>query len=286
MRTEATMGFRVLYHLNTGNIKGIAEEARWAEGMGYDGLCTEETGHDPLLPLALAATATSRVTLEPRVAIAFPPLADGLRLRRHGLAEPVRRALPAGAGNAGQGPHRAPLLDGVDAARPPNPGIRAVPSCHLGRLAERDAAGLPRRALQLLADDAIFQPRPVGAAAPAGIHQRGQRLQLPRRRGGMRRAFAASAHVAGVPEAAYPASHRRRRVAGRARCQVRQPYRLRVHHHRPQPRRHRRAQVRGAAADSLLFLHPHLHHGAGKPTGSRTWASAFTKCRSRASGTR
>ena len=66
------MGFRVLYHLNTGNIKGIPEEARWAENIGYDGLCTEETGHDPLLPLALAATSTSRVTLEPRVAIAFP----------------------------------------------------------------------------------------------------------------------------------------------------------------------------------------------------------------------
>ena len=66
------MGFRVLHHLNTSNIKGIPEEARWAEGMGYDGLCTEETGHDPLLPLALAATTTSRVTLEPRVAIAFP----------------------------------------------------------------------------------------------------------------------------------------------------------------------------------------------------------------------
>ena len=66
------MGFRVLYHLNTGNIKGITEEARWAESLGYDGLCTEETGHDPLFPLVLAATATERVTLEPRVAIAFP----------------------------------------------------------------------------------------------------------------------------------------------------------------------------------------------------------------------
>ncbi len=66
------MGFRVLYHLTTANIKGIPDEARWAESIGYDGLCTEETGHDPLLPLALAATATSRVTLEPRVAIAFP----------------------------------------------------------------------------------------------------------------------------------------------------------------------------------------------------------------------
>ena len=35
------MGFRVLYHLNTSNIKGIPEEARCAENIGYDGLCTE-----------------------------------------------------------------------------------------------------------------------------------------------------------------------------------------------------------------------------------------------------
>ena len=66
------MGFRVLYHLNTSNLKGIAEEAKWAESMGYDGLCTEDAAHDPMLPLILAASATSRVTLEPRVAIAFP----------------------------------------------------------------------------------------------------------------------------------------------------------------------------------------------------------------------
>ena len=66
------MGFRVLYHLNTSNLKGVAEEARWAESIGYDGLCTEETGHDPLFPLLLAATTTSEVTLESRVAIAFP----------------------------------------------------------------------------------------------------------------------------------------------------------------------------------------------------------------------
>ena len=66
------MGFKVLYHLTTNNLKGVAEEAKWAEDMGYDGLCTEEAGHDPLLPLMMAASTTSRVTLETRVAIAFP----------------------------------------------------------------------------------------------------------------------------------------------------------------------------------------------------------------------
>ena len=66
------MGFRVLYHLTTSNLKGIAEEAKWAESMGYDGLCTEDAAHDPFLPLMMAASTTSRVTLEPRVVIAFP----------------------------------------------------------------------------------------------------------------------------------------------------------------------------------------------------------------------
>ena len=66
------MGFKVLYHLTTNNLKGIAEEAKWAESMGYDGLCTEDAAHDPMLPLLMAASTTSRVTLETRVTIAFP----------------------------------------------------------------------------------------------------------------------------------------------------------------------------------------------------------------------
>jgi len=63
---------RVIYHLNTNDLGHVAEEARWAEAMGYDGLAAEETAHDPFLPLLLAADATSQVTLETRVAIAFP----------------------------------------------------------------------------------------------------------------------------------------------------------------------------------------------------------------------
>ena len=56
---------RVLYHLTTSDLKNIPEEARWAESQGFDGLCTDETGHDPFLPLLLAAGAPSQVTLEP-----------------------------------------------------------------------------------------------------------------------------------------------------------------------------------------------------------------------------
>ena len=63
---------RVQYHLASKDLGGVAAEASWAESMGYDGISASETSHDPFLPLALAATATSNVSLETRVAIAFP----------------------------------------------------------------------------------------------------------------------------------------------------------------------------------------------------------------------
>src|SRR3990170_259162 len=54
------------------NLASVAERARWAESMGYDGVVAAETGHDPFLPLALAAEHTQRVSLATAVAIAFP----------------------------------------------------------------------------------------------------------------------------------------------------------------------------------------------------------------------
>ena len=63
---------KVVHRLDTSNLEGISEEARWAEEMGYDGLSSNETAHDPFFPLLLAATSTSRATLKTHVAIAFP----------------------------------------------------------------------------------------------------------------------------------------------------------------------------------------------------------------------
>ncbi len=63
---------RVTYHLSSPDLRAVASEAAWAESMGYDGVASNETAHDPFLALTLAATATSRVTLETHVAIAFP----------------------------------------------------------------------------------------------------------------------------------------------------------------------------------------------------------------------
>jgi probable F420-dependent oxidoreductase len=54
------------------DIARVAEDARRAEELGYDGVLTEETKDDPFIVLALAAQATSRVTLATAVAVAFP----------------------------------------------------------------------------------------------------------------------------------------------------------------------------------------------------------------------
>src|SRR5574341_1075956 len=52
-----------------GDVPAIAREA---EALGFDGLWTAETRHDPFLPLALAAEHTRRVSLGTAIAVAFP----------------------------------------------------------------------------------------------------------------------------------------------------------------------------------------------------------------------
>ncbi len=50
----------------------IAEAVREAEELGFDCVTAPEAGHDPFLPLAIAAEHSQRVTLATNVAIAFP----------------------------------------------------------------------------------------------------------------------------------------------------------------------------------------------------------------------
>ena len=53
-------------------VAAIAESARQTEALGFDGVTTPEAGHDPFLPLVIAAEHTRRITLGTNVAIAFP----------------------------------------------------------------------------------------------------------------------------------------------------------------------------------------------------------------------
>jgi probable F420-dependent oxidoreductase len=50
----------------------IPAYARKVEALGFDALWSSETQHDPFLPLAVAATATSTIKLGTAIAVAFP----------------------------------------------------------------------------------------------------------------------------------------------------------------------------------------------------------------------
>ncbi|MBW2315477.1 MAG: TIGR03617 family F420-dependent LLM class oxidoreductase [Deltaproteobacteria bacterium] len=54
------------------DIGAIAAAARWCEELGFDGLTAPEAGHDPFLPLVVAAEHTRSIALGTNVAIAFP----------------------------------------------------------------------------------------------------------------------------------------------------------------------------------------------------------------------
>jgi probable F420-dependent oxidoreductase len=55
----------------THDLKTIPDYARKVEAMGYDCLWSAETQHDPYLPLAVAATTTSRIKLGTNIATVF-----------------------------------------------------------------------------------------------------------------------------------------------------------------------------------------------------------------------
>ena len=63
---------KVTYRLASQDLASVPAEAAWAESMGYDGISKNETAHDSFMTLTLAATSTTRATLQTSVAIAFP----------------------------------------------------------------------------------------------------------------------------------------------------------------------------------------------------------------------
>ena len=69
----------------------VGEQARELEEMGYSGLQSAETGHDPFLPLTVAALSTSKVDLMTGIAVAFArtpmvlaPLANDINVASKG----------------------------------------------------------------------------------------------------------------------------------------------------------------------------------------------------------
>lgn len=62
---------RVFTPLPQHDLREVSTAAQALETSGYDGVVTMENQHDPFLPLAIAATSTSRVRLTTGIAISF-----------------------------------------------------------------------------------------------------------------------------------------------------------------------------------------------------------------------
>ena len=63
---------KVDFTLAVDDLTEVPALAREAEALGFDGLWTAETRHDPFLPLAIAGVGTERVSLGTAIAVAFP----------------------------------------------------------------------------------------------------------------------------------------------------------------------------------------------------------------------
>lgn len=61
---------RINAHIDS-NWEGIPEQVREFEAMGYDGLTTIETNHDPFLPLMIATEHSERIDIGTGIAVAF-----------------------------------------------------------------------------------------------------------------------------------------------------------------------------------------------------------------------
>ena len=67
---DATM--KIDATLMAADLAEIGGRAKHIEELGYDGLYTAETQHDPFFPLVLAAEHTERIDLATAIAVAFP----------------------------------------------------------------------------------------------------------------------------------------------------------------------------------------------------------------------
>ena len=132
--------------------------AKETEDAGYDGAWSAETSHDPFFPLLLAAEHTQRLELGTSIAVAFARNPMTLAMIGWDLQTFSKGRFTLGLGSQIK-PHITKRFS-MEWSHPA-PRIRemimAIPR-HLGHLAERHAAGVPRRVLHAHADDPVLHP--------------------------------------------------------------------------------------------------------------------------------
>ena len=236
--------------------------------MGYDGLWTAETQHDPYLPLAVAATATRRIKLGTNIATAFSrsPMIIAQIAWDLQKASGGRFILGLGTQVKGHNERRfsvkwespGPKLREMIRA------IRAIWDCwQNGTQARASRASSTRFDLMT----PFFNPGPIEHPQDPDLHRGGEPVHVPARRRALRRHPRAPVQQ---PRSTCARSCTRRWTAGLAKS-GRRARGLHVRHRAASwssgdtPAERERAGADGEAADRLLRLHAHLPAGARAP---------------------
>jgi len=199
-------------------VRGLPDLAARLEAAGCDGLYFAEIAHDPFLPVAAAAHATSRMKLGTSIALAFPRSPTSLVYTAHDLVEATGgRSFWIGSQVSAHIERRFGLTwtDPVQRMREVVLAMRAVWDCW----ARRRPIAVRRRNLSAVADAACIPGRsrhPIRrrrSISPPSV-QRWRRWPASRRRAVIH-AFSTPAYVRTV---ILPAVEERLRRSGRSRA--------------------------------------------------------------------
>ena len=180
MKVDVTLAIE-----NLGDVPALAREA---EDLGFDGLWTAETRHEPFLPLALAAEHTRRVSLGTAIAVAFPRSPTVVAHTAWDLQAASGGRLILGLGTQVKG-HMERRFSVKWTA--PGPRLREY---ILALRAVWDAwqnrgpVSFRGEHYTITLMTPFFAPGADRAPADPDLHRRGERLQPPARRGAVRRA--------------------------------------------------------------------------------------------------
>ena len=131
--------------------------ARFADELGFDGIWTFETSHEPFLPLVLAAEHSRRLNIGTSIAVAFPRSPTITAQIAWDLARFSQGRFILGLGTQVKGHNERRF--GVKWEKPvaENARLHSRRARGVGELAASDPAQLPGRILQADVDDAVLQ---------------------------------------------------------------------------------------------------------------------------------
>ncbi len=166
----------------------VGAEAKALEELGYSGIMTAETSHDPFFPLVVAAMNTQRIELMTSIAVAFARTPMILANIGHDLNAVSKGRFVLGIGSQIR-PHIAKRFSmpwSAPAAR--DARVHPRDARHLGDVARRQAAGIRRQVLHAYVDDAVLHADQQRIRRAEGISRRGRSADDgSRRRSGGRR---------------------------------------------------------------------------------------------------